>query len=156
MTEELTVVISQASQRHLYTLAVLSKEFFSYAGISFDEVKRRVNSHNIRYLIAEINGKTVGFADYEISGTQCKFMGVAVLPEFQGKGIAKKLVQTIMGKAEEAGCDRVYLMVAEDNEPAISLYRASGFQNKGKSEKILNNKAILIMDKQLKPDRSYL
>ena len=156
MTEEITITISPATPRHLYTLAVLSKQFFSYAGISFEEVKRRISSANIKYFIAELEGRTVGFADYEIEGARCKLMGVAVLPEHRGRGVARKLVETVVAEAAKLNCERVYLLVADDNLAAISLYRSFGFDTKGTTEKKLSGKNIVVMEKQLKHDRSYV
>lgn len=151
----MSIEVLPATQRHFYTLTVLTKKFFPYTGFSFEELKRRTSSQNIKYLVAEENGATVGFADYEIisaspeSASRCKLMGLAVLEEHRGKGVAKKLLESVLQAAKSAGCAKVFLLVTEDNLSAISLYNSFGFISKGKTEQKLGEKYILLMEKLL-------
>ncbi len=48
--------------------------------------------------------------------------------EYRGKGIAKKLLNTLEHYAKEQGCRSLYLDTRISLEPAVSLYRAFGFQ----------------------------
>ncbi len=146
--------IRQADPKHFYSLTVLTKQFFPYANFSFDEIKRRTSTPNIKYLVAQENNNTVGFIDYEIipaspeSPSRCKLMGLAVLEEHRGKGVAKKLLERAVENAKTAGCEKIFLLVADDNAAAIKLYTSLGFVSKGKTEKKLGEKHVLIMEKQ--------
>ena len=143
------VSIVQASQKHLYTLTVLTKQFFPYVNFSIEEVKRRFSDPNTKYFIAEVDGGTVGFVDYEVQGDKCKLMGLAVLDSYRGNGIAKKLVEEVLIQARLAKCVNVFLLVSVDNFSAVSLYSKLGFISKGKTDKQIAGKEILIMEKQL-------
>lgn len=151
----MNIEIRPAEGGNTYTLAVLTKRFFPYVNFSSSEVKRRLDIGNIKYLVAKLDGATVGFADYEFipsspeCAARCKLMGLAVLEEHRGKGIAKLLLESVLKEAKNAGCGNVFLLVAEDNAPAISLYNNFGFTSKGRSDKILNGKPILLMEKSL-------
>ena len=58
------VIIRPASKLNLYTLTLLTKRFFPYVDFSTDEIKRRLESTNVKYLVAEFNRGIIGFADF--------------------------------------------------------------------------------------------
>ena len=128
----------------------MTKAFFPYVNFATDEIKRRLDSENVKYFIAEHNGVTIGFVDFEITPEKkCKLMGLVVLEEHRRKGIARKLLEWIIAETRKMGCTAVFLLVAEDNAAAISLYRSFGFIVKGRADKVLNGKIIFIMEKSL-------
>ncbi|HIZ80165.1 MAG TPA: GNAT family N-acetyltransferase [Candidatus Lachnoclostridium stercorigallinarum] len=53
---------------------------------------------------------------------------LGVLPEYQGRGLAKRLVRAAVRMAVENGCRAVRLDVLEGNLPAKRLYESTGFQ----------------------------
>ena len=57
---------------------------------------------------------------------------VAVSPQHQGKGIAKKMVAEIASVLRAQGVPAIHLLVAEANPPAQNVYRKCGFQFLGK------------------------
>ncbi|MFH1247401.1 MAG: GNAT family N-acetyltransferase [Candidatus Micrarchaeota archaeon] len=148
--------IREADARHFYTLTILTKKFFPYANFSFDEIKRRTSNVNIKYLVAEENHNTIGFTDFEIipqspeGPKRCKLMGLAVLEEHRGKGVARRLVESVIEAAKKADCKKMFLLVADGNEAAIKLYTSLGFVSKGKTDKKLGEKHVLLMEKSLK------
>ncbi|MDP1543503.1 MAG: GNAT family N-acetyltransferase [Polycyclovorans sp.] len=54
---------------------------------------------------------------------------LSVLPEFRGKGVGRKLLESVIGRATELGCSAVTLEVRKDNENARHLYRSVGFSD---------------------------
>lgn len=51
----------------------------------------------------------------------------AVLPEFQGQGVGRRLLDEVERRARERGCCKLTLEVHESNEGAKRLYRDVGF-----------------------------
>lgn len=47
-----------------------------------------------------------------------------------GGGIGKKIMEWAEGEAKEVGCTKLSLSVMSDNEPAVKLYKKSGFKFK--------------------------
>lgn len=47
--------------------------------------------------------------------------------EYRGKGLSKELLGEVEGYAREKGCHTLFLDTRITLEPAVSLYRASGF-----------------------------
>ncbi len=53
---------------------------------------------------------------------------VAVLPEWRGRGVGRRMMVEALRQVRAAGRRRVALYVVEGNEPAVRLYRSLGFQ----------------------------
>jgi ribosomal protein S18 acetylase RimI-like enzyme len=52
-------------------------------------------------------------------------------PERRGEGVGRALVETVAAFARAAGSRELLLEVTHGNEPALALYRASGFEEAG-------------------------
>ncbi len=150
------VEIVPASEKYFYSLTVLTKQFFPYANFSLSELKKRTSTRRVCYFLARVNSTTVGFVDFEIipespeSVKKCKLMGLGVLEEYRRKGIARMLLEKVLQCAEEEKCRRVFLMVSQDNKPAILLYSSLGFESRGVTDKPINGKQVVIMEKILR------
>ncbi len=53
---------------------------------------------------------------------------VAVLPEFQGRGLAKPLLSAVLRRMRELGHRRAYLATGTEKVPAVNLYLRFGLQ----------------------------
>ncbi len=62
--------------------------------------------------------------------------GMWVEPRARSRGIARELVEAVVGWARDAGAQRLRLAVAQDeaSRPATALYRTLGFAETGESE----------------------
>ncbi len=56
---------------------------------------------------------------------------ISVYPDFQGKGIGKKLLQAIQIQAKQEGHKKIGLLVDVDNPNAKKLYTALGYKSAG-------------------------
>ena len=54
---------------------------------------------------------------------------LAVLPEWRGKGIGRRLLSSAEDRARRSGCCRLTLEVQEDNGRAVALYGSFGFSD---------------------------
>ena len=52
---------------------------------------------------------------------------LAVLPEYRGRGIGRRLLEAVEQNARKLGCCKVTLEVGQDNHLAKGLYRSVGF-----------------------------
>jgi len=54
--------------------------------------------------------------------------GVALLPDYRGRGIGTRLMQIARQQARDHGHDRLSLIVFEENAAAVNLYRRLGYE----------------------------
>ncbi len=58
-------------------------------------------------------------------------LGMGILPAYRGQGLGRKLIETTLRAAQEAGFIRVELDVYQDNLRALALYEKTGFVREG-------------------------
>lgn len=85
--------------------------------------------------VALVDRQVVGWADIslrEYEGmTHVGELAMGILQSFRGQGIGKRLIETILRRAEEDGLERVELSVYASNTTAIALYKKYGFRQEG-------------------------
>jgi [ribosomal protein S18]-alanine N-acetyltransferase len=79
------------------------------------------------FTLIESDGFLVGRAVAD----EAEILTLAVDPEARRRGIGAKLVQGFLAEAHSRGAVTVFLEVAADNQPAISLYLQARFAKVG-------------------------
>jgi len=80
-------------------------------------------------LVAETDDGTL--AGYILALTrrrEAKIYSLAVAPDFRGRGIAPKLLETMLQALDRRGFEHVTLEVRCDSPAAVALYRRFGFE----------------------------
>jgi len=103
------------------------KEPYSTEDLHYEFEKNPVN----KIIVAEKDGKVVGFIDFLITFNSSTIMQVAVTKECRGNGIATQLLSE-MEKSFPKNIDDIVesitLEVRESNEPAKNLYLKDGYK----------------------------
>lgn len=108
-------------------------------------IKDDTESISNLFLVAEVNGRIVGFSRCE--GNKLKrsahkvVFGICVLKEYWGYGIGKNLLKESIAWADSNEIKKINLNVLETNETAIKLYQKYGFEVEGmlKKDKLLSD-----------------
>ncbi|WP_099023244.1 ribosomal protein S18-alanine N-acetyltransferase [Mycolicibacterium palauense] len=100
---------------------------------AFREAVREAHHH---YVAARADGRLVGYAGIARLGRRAPFEHevhtIGVHPDFQGRGIGRRLLADLLGFADSAGPGgAVFLEVRTDNDSAIALYESVGFSRVG-------------------------
>ncbi|MES4888292.1 ribosomal protein S18-alanine N-acetyltransferase [Streptomyces sp. NPDC096012] len=81
-----------------------------------------------RYLVAESEGRIVGYAGLVASGDQGDVQTIAVSRDQQGTGLGRRLLTDLLRAATAFECHEVLLECRVDNVRAQKLYERFGFE----------------------------
>ena len=104
--------------------------------------RKKIELPNPRYplsgLVAELEGKVLGFIVGEVSGwefgipeTVGWISTIGVDPDYQHKGVARKLSQEFIKNLKEIGVSVVYTLVNWSDWDLLKFFRAMGFTRGG-------------------------
>ncbi|MGN1401364.1 MAG: GNAT family N-acetyltransferase [Bacillus sp. (in: firmicutes)] len=108
-------------------------------------IKNDSESRNCLFLVADVDGKIVGFSrcvgnDLKRTSHRVEF-GICILKDYWGYGIGQVLLKESLRWADSNGIKKVVLSVLESNKRAISMYKKYGFVVEGylKKDKLLSD-----------------
>jgi len=82
-------------------------------------------------IVLEIDGTVSGYSIMSIAAAEAHVLNICVHPRAQSRGYGRRLLNTLLDKAREAGVDKIFLEVRPSNKHAIALYRSVGFEEVG-------------------------
>ncbi len=91
----------------------------------------------------EMVGFTINSCDFWQGKLTTYDSGTGVVPQHRGKGIAKKLFDSMLPKLREYGARQYLLEVITSNEAAVALYRKLGFRETRKLAVLSLNKELI-------------
>ena len=81
--------------------------------------------------VLEEEGRVVGCADVEQRVAGVFTLGMAIVPEFRGRGQGRMLLDQALMHARDCGGHKLGLEVWPENARAIALYARAGFEVEG-------------------------
>jgi ribosomal protein S18 acetylase RimI-like enzyme len=111
-----------------------SREAFLDTVPTVENVRGRFDYMSL--FVAEDGGrKVIGtIACYLKSQDEGYIRGMAVIPEWQGKGVAQRLLETAEVEVRRRGCSRVALDTTDPLKRAIRFYEKQGYRRTGAIE----------------------
>ena len=136
---------------HIDEVCFIQKESFSLPW-SRDAYITELENQLSKNIVAEIDGKIVGFGGMWLVFDEAHITNIAVSPKYRGCGIGEKLVDKLIEEAITAKIERMTLEVRETNNAARKMYKKLGFDDLGerKSYYYDTNESAIIMGKELK------
>ena len=104
--------------------------------IHYYDIAEMINAPHIEVAVAELNGEIIGSGYARIEAPSKIYLKHArhaylgfmyVKPEHRGKGVNKKVIETLQQWAISKGITEFRLDVYHDNSPAIKAYQKLGF-----------------------------
>lgn len=105
----------------------LEEAIFPHPWTREDFVKEMTQNACARYLVAEQNGKVIGFAGAWMVLDEAHVTNIAVEQSCRGQGIGKALTAALMQYASNLGVVYATLEVRRSNAVAQALYKSLGF-----------------------------
>ena len=90
----------------------------------------KVLDDGLAYIFCDLDGQLLGYAFFLSVLDEIHLLNIAVAPNHQKNGIAKKAVKAIKSHFNDAGFNKMFLEVRESNS-AVSIYKALDFKVDG-------------------------
>ncbi len=107
-------------------------EFMLSSMYSPERIAAETTELSVTYLLAEQERTAIGFAAVGPADepTTAKLHKLYVLPEHQGNGVGRALMNAVLAAARAMGRDRLILAVNKGNQKAIATYAKWGFRQR--------------------------
>jgi ribosomal-protein-alanine acetyltransferase len=120
-------------------------------------LKRLIASMTAACLVAEIEGKVVGYVAvlFRIGTFVARIYSIAVHPDIRGRGVAQDLIEAAERAARTRGARSIRLEVRASNNAAVRLYDRAGFTFlERKPGYYQDGEDALRLEKRLEPRKS--
>lgn len=77
--------------------------------------------------VARVGAEIVGAISYAVESERLVIMLLNVLPDSQGLGLGRRLIEAVAEEANRQGLTRVVVATSNDDLPALYLYQRNGF-----------------------------
>lgn len=108
-------------------VAEIDKLCSGAVALGHKEVRARCKSRKVIGMVAEIDGKVVGFMIYDLRiRHRTVLLDFVVHPDYQRQGVGRAMMERL--KEKQTGKRReIKVMVIETNEGALAFFRKMGF-----------------------------
>ena len=122
-----TVTIRLMEERDLDAIMEVEKQCFTLPWSReafYNELHQNRFAH---YLILEEDDNVIGYCGAWLVVDEAHITNIAVLPAYQGRGLGKVLLSSMIEECKLRAIERMTLEVRESNLVAQSLYKKLGF-----------------------------
>ncbi len=124
--DKIKVNIRWMLRRDMKEVLEIENECFEFAWDD-DDFMRCLQQRNCIGMVAEYQGRVVGFMIYELQKSKIHLLNVATLSRFRRKGVGTQLVTKLIAKLGNQRRSRILLEVRETNLPAQLFLRSLDF-----------------------------
>lgn len=115
---------------HLKMVAEIEEKNFTTPW-SFQSFEKALERNDTIYFVCILEGQVVGYCGAFGVLDEGEITNVSVHPKFQGRGIGRALLETLLIEGENRTWSIYFLEVRQSNERAIRLYQSLGFEKTG-------------------------
>jgi ribosomal protein S18 acetylase RimI-like enzyme len=94
-----------------------------------EDIKRKLKVNPELFLVGESEGKIIASLMGGYEGRRGWINNLAVSPEYQKKGLGRKIVNHVELLLKEMGCPKINLQVRTTNTKVIAFYNAIGYND---------------------------
>ena len=125
--KEISVQVRWMVRRDFSQVLAIEQACFEFPWTD-EEFRRCLQQPNCLCLVAEHEGRIVGFVVYETPKNRIFIANIAVAPEFQRHNIARQMIQKLVSKMLQQHRHKIIIEIRETNLPALICFRALGFR----------------------------
>ncbi|MCZ6828192.1 MAG: GNAT family N-acetyltransferase [Gammaproteobacteria bacterium] len=146
------VAISLATKVDAKEISLLSRELIEY-GLKWryteGRIKRLINHESKNVAVARTKSLLAGFGVMTYYEDSSNLDLLAVKTEFQGKGVAQKLVVWLEAVALNAGIRKIYVQARETNKQGVEFYKKLGYKKFAEKQQVYGIESQIRMFKKL-------
>ncbi|WP_324825297.1 ribosomal protein S18-alanine N-acetyltransferase [Sinanaerobacter sp. ZZT-01] len=133
------ILIREAEERDIKEMAKLDQMSFAMPW-SVDSFHDEIVSNELAfYIVAEIQGKLIGYVGSWIILDEGHITHVAVNPDYRKKGVGHAMLSHLFDCCKEKGVLSHTLEVRPSNQAALTLYGQFGFKEAGRRKAYYEN-----------------
>lgn len=121
------MIITQMQKEHLSAVMKIERDSFTHPWSEHSFVSELENPKSYAFVAID-NDEVIGFAVLSVVLDEGSLLDIAVDKSYRRKGVAKKLFEAVQKVAEDNKLSFITLEVRVSGTPAISLYKAMGFE----------------------------
>ena len=121
------MTVRPATSDDVPALGALEVTLFGPDAWSEDLVLSEVEGPHRHAVVAVEDDEPVGYAVTMLAADLVDLQRIGVHPERQRQGLARRLLDEVVGHAREEGASRMLLEVSAANTVALAFYAAAGF-----------------------------
>ncbi len=134
-----------ATEKNFAEIISVDKQFSADQDYENPEIFYQESIKNSRVLVVEIDGKIVGFLVFQILWGNTPFLAlIKVLPSFQKRGLAKKMVKILEEKMKKMGFKKYISSTENSNLVGNIFHKSLGFKPIGKLDLIFGQENFFI------------
>jgi tRNA threonylcarbamoyl adenosine modification protein YeaZ/ribosomal-protein-alanine acetyltransferase len=112
----------------LVPVYALEKQVYLDDPWSMEQFKEEFAGSSRQYLVAEFEGKVVGYAGIMVAGDVTDILTLTVAPEFRRRGIAREFLKRMIDWSRNKKAEAIMLEMRVGNVEAEPLYLGNGFR----------------------------
>jgi len=145
------IKVRNMEEKDIDSVLKIEKESFSVPWSRDSFVLEVTKNMLAKYIVAELDGKTVGYGGIWLIIDEGHVTNIAVAKDYRGLGIGNKIVEGIIKICADRNIRSITLEVRKSNNVAQNLYKKYGFKGYGIRSRYYsdNNEDAIIMWKSI-------
>jgi len=117
--------VCPATEEHYPRLEELALRFWGETLV--EDFDRAYDVLNLPAFVAPAGEEVAGFLFYAVEDGRMNLVMLNVVPEHQGRGLAKALLGAAVAEAQKLGLNNLVVATSNDDLPALDFYESAGF-----------------------------
>ncbi len=94
----------------------------------YKDIRRKLDEDPSLFRVAVCDTQVIGSVMAGFDGHRGWIYYLAVLPQYQSRGLGKRLVQDAEAQLHAIGCPKVQLMIRQENSAVNAFYQTLGYE----------------------------